>query len=203
LSRNPARDVKPRREPAGRVRFLDDSERARLLDACAKSDDWRLLPIALLGVYTGARASEVMGLRWRDVVMDRRVVFVHGTKNATSRALPLAPPVLEALRELNRTRRRVGVELIFADAEGRAKFPRKAWERAVRDAGLVDFSFHDTRHTAASYFCMAGASLRELAELLGHKSLAMTQRYSHLATDHLVSVADRMAAAFPADRGAK
>jgi site-specific recombinase XerD len=69
---------------------------------------------------------------------------------------------------------------------------RTAWENTVRRAGLADFHFHDLRHTFASYLAMQGASLREMADALGHKTLAMVMRYSHLTEPHTRSVVERM-----------
>lgn len=71
-----------------------------------------------------------------------------------------------------------------------------AWELARERAGLEDFRFHDLRHTAASYLAMSGASLLEIAEILGHKTLSMVKRYAHLSAPHLAGVSERMAAKF-------
>lgn len=200
ISANPAAQVKKRREPKGRIRFLDQDERRRLLAAVGQADDWRLAPLVALALYTGARAGELLSLRWSDIDLQRRFATVHGTKNGETRSLPLAAPAFEALRGLHRSRRRIGTELVFAGSTD-AVFPRRAWEEAVRRAELDDFSFHDLRHSAASYFAMTGASMRDLAELLGHKTLAMVKRYSHLTRDHLLTAAERMAEAFPAEKG--
>ena len=67
---------------------------------------------------------------------------------------------------------------------------------AVKDADIDDFRFHDLRHTAASYLAMSGASLAEIAEILGHKTLAMVRRYAHLSEGHTSEVAERMAKKF-------
>jgi integrase len=69
---------------------------------------------------------------------------------------------------------------------------RDAWLKAVERAGLEDFKFHDLRHTAASYLAMNGASLLEIAEILGHKTLQMVKRYAHLADSHTAQVVERM-----------
>ena len=69
---------------------------------------------------------------------------------------------------------------------------RKPWEAAVKKAKLVDFHFHDLRHSCASYLAMNGASLLEIAAVLGHKTLAMVQRYSHLSELHTTDVVSRM-----------
>jgi integrase len=83
--------------------------------------------------------------------------------------------------------------LVFPDATGkRALGIREAFEGAVERAGIADFRFHDLRHTAASYLAMSGANLAEIAEVLGHKPLAMVKRYAHLSEAHTRGVVERM-----------
>jgi integrase len=74
-------------------------------------------------------------------------------------------------------------------------FPRRAWNTALRRAGIANFRFHDLRHTHASYLAMSGATERELMESLGHSTPAMASRYAHLANEHKRRVASRLAAA--------
>jgi len=74
------------------------------------------------------------------------------------------------------------------------RFPKKAWLRALRIAGISNFRFHDLRHTAGSYLAMAGATTREIMATLGHKTPAMAIRYSHLAGEHKRQVAEKLAA---------
>lgn len=69
------------------------------------------------------------------------------------------------------------------------------WYAALEDAGITDFHFHDLRHTTASMLAAQGASLLEIADVLGHKTLAMVKRYSHLVVDHKAKVIERMIAA--------
>ena len=69
---------------------------------------------------------------------------------------------------------------------------RTAWETAIRRARIDNFRFHDLRHSAASYLAMSGASLAEIAEVLGHKTLSMVKRYTHLSDTHTRSVVARM-----------
>ena len=71
---------------------------------------------------------------------------------------------------------------------------RKPWERALARADISDFRWHDLRHTSASYMAMAGCSLVEIAEILGHRTLQMVRRYSHFNRDHLSNVANKLAA---------
>ena len=72
----------------------------------------------------------------------------------------------------------------------------KPWREARAEAGLEDFRFHDLRHSAASYLAMSGASLMDIAAILGHKTLAMVKRYSHLSEQHTTAAVDRMAEKF-------
>ena len=93
-------------------------------------------------------------------------------------------------------RRRVDTGLVFPSEAGLPKFPQRQWEEALRAAQIEDFRFHDLRHSAASYLAMSGATLAEIAEVLGHKTLAMVKRYSHLTEQHTSMVVARMTAKF-------
>jgi integrase len=191
LDSNPMRRVSKLKEPRGRVRFLSNEERERLLKACRERGDPLLYPLVVLALSTGARQGELLGLRWPDVDLRRRVALIHETKNEERRALPLSGLAYSLVRDLKKLRR-LDTDLVFANAKGRALFPRKAWDEALRAAEVDDFRFHDLRHSAASYLAMNGATLAEIAEVLGHKTLAMVKRYSHLTEAHTAGVVARM-----------
>ena len=123
--------------------------------------------------------------------MSRGTAVLHRPKNEERRSLPLTGLARDLLRERSRIRR-LDTDLIFANPEGKATFPRKAWEEALRAAQIEDFRFHDLRHSAASYLAMSGATLAEIAEVLGHKTLQMVKRYSHLTEQHTSAVVARM-----------
>jgi integrase len=87
----------------------------------------------------------------------------------------------------------IAAALVFPDPTGTKPCSiREAWEYAVKRAEIADFRFHDLRHSAASYLAMSGASLAEIAELLGHKTLSMVKRYTHLSEAHTRNVVARM-----------
>jgi integrase len=178
---NPVRDVTLPRPAPGRTRFLSDDERARLLAACRTSEQRALYPFVLFCLTTGCRRGEAYGLLWRDVDLRRRWAIFRITKNGTARGVPLVPAVVAEFELLLRDDERV-----FPLDMGRA------WDTAVRKAGLTDFRFHDLRHSAASRLVQSGANLSEVAQLLGHRDIRMTQRYSHVHSDHTRALVDRV-----------
>ncbi len=188
----------------GRVRFLCDDERGRLLTACRESSNPYLHTIVVIALSTGMRLSEIMTLRWELVDVRASLAVGHAqlleTKNGERRGVPIAGAALTAIRALSeRDGRTHG--LLFPSTRPRRKTGkegerpidiRRPWMEAVDSAKLKDFRFHDLRHSAASYLAMNGASASEIAAVLGHKTLAMVKRYAHLSESHTASVVERM-----------
>lgn len=192
LDDSPMRKVSKPKEPRGRVRFLDDEERTRLLDICKASPNPYLHTVVILALSTGARKMEILNLTWRDVDLQRGVITLHDTKNGERRVLPLAGPALELMYQHAKIRR-IDTPLVFPRDDGRKPLDvRTAWETALKRADIRDFRFHDLRHSCASYLAMNGASLAEIAEILGHKTLSMVKRYAHLSEAHTAGVVARM-----------
>jgi len=192
LEDSPMRNIASLKEPKGRVRFLSDDERKRLLDACGASRSPYLYPVVVIALSTGMRKNEVLGLRWKDVDLERRVAVLEDTKNDERRAVPLAGLALQEARRLA-AERALGCPLVFPGKRGTTPVDiRTPWETALRHAQIDDFRFHDLRHSAASYLAMNGASLAEIADVLGHKTLQMVKRYAHLSEQHTAGVVERM-----------
>ena len=193
LEDSPMRKVKKPKEPRGRVRFLDDAERQRLLDACKESSNAWLYPCVILALSTGMRQAELMGLKWQDINLKEGFLILHETKNGERRRVPLAGHGLELLREHAKIRR-LDTDLLFP-GKAHPNKPmdlRTPFETALKHAQINDFHWHDLRHCTASYLAMDGASLAEIAEILGHKTLSMVKRYSHLSDGHVSNVISRM-----------
>jgi len=200
LEASPVRRVRRLREPRGRVRFLAEAERARLLQACRASHNRALYPLVVLALATGARKMELLQLTWRDVNLQRATITLQHTKNRERRTLPLADLALAEVQTLAKVRR-IDTPLLFPRADGQQPIDvRYAWAQALQAAQIADCRFHDLRHSAASYLAMHGASLVEMAEVLGHKTLQMVQRYAHLSEPHTAGVVARMNAAIFAER---
>ena len=196
MDSNPLRKVSRLEEPRGRVRFLSDAEKDSLLDAAKSSSHPHLYAIVLIALTTGARKGEILGLRWKDVYLDSNRAVLHDTKNKDRRTLTLVPLVVDELRRFQKVRR-IDDDLIFTNTkfgEANSSYFEKAWRRARNVAKLKDFRFHDLRHSCASNLAMNGATLAEIAAVLGHKTLAMVKRYSHLSDEHVRGVVERTAA---------
>lgn len=216
IERNPCERVTKPKEAGGRIRFLTDEELPRLLQAARASSHPDLLPAVLLALTTGARKGEIMGLRWSQIDFKRRAITLHQgeTKNNAGRALPLAGEAAELLKARNKVRN-LKDDRVFPPSEGCKELElREPWKAALVQSGIdvrpatrtgrigkgsppamtSDFRWHDLRHTAASYLTMAGVSAIEVARVLGHKTLAMSLRYSHLAPDRITELGDKLAA---------
>ncbi len=193
LEDSPTRKVTNPKESDGRVRWLDDDERVRLLKACKESSNPLLYPCVILALSTGMRQAELMGLKWPDVNLKDGFLILHKTKNGTRRRVPLSGHGLELLKEHAKVRR-LDTTLLFPSIIHADKpiILRGAFEVAVKTADITDFKWHDLRHCTASYLAMNGASLAEIAEILGHKTLAMVKRYAHLSDGHVSNVVASM-----------
>ncbi len=192
LESNPLSKVKNLTEPRGVVRFLSDDERQALLEACQKSRSKYLYCIVVLALSTGMRRSEIMGLTWDRVNTRKGQITLYETKNKEVRAIPITGTALKILRNHSKVRR-IDTEFVFPGVDGiKSLNIQDAWNKALGRAKIKDFRFHDLRHTAASYLAMSGATLAEIAEILGHKTLAMVKRYSHFSTDHVSGVISKL-----------
>ena len=193
IDTNPMPRVKKPREPKGRIRFLSDEERSRLLDACRKSKNRYLIVVVMFALSTGARSGEIMGLKWEHIDFERHRAVLFDTKNREDRAVSLHPQLVAELERLYELRI-AGAPFVFASSRAPSKPMelRTPWHVALAVAKIKDFRFHDLRHTAASYLAMSGATSVELSEILGHKSLSMVKRYAHLSESHTRQVVTKM-----------
>ena len=181
MESNPCANVKKPRASTEVVRWLSDDERAALLAGCKASESPDLYPFVLFALTTGARKGEIAALEWTQVDVTRRWATFPRTKNGDARGVPLTTTLCALLKDRKRTAARV--------------FPvdiTKAWHTAVDRAGIVNFRFHDLRHSCASALVQNGANLAEVATLLGHKGLAMTLRYSHVGNAGTSRLVDRV-----------
>lgn len=186
---NPSEQVSKFKERNQRTRYLEDRseqeqpELIRLLKACAISESPDLYLAVMLALVTGGRRNEILMLTWADVDLDPGTVILSGEKTDSRRTVAIPADLLKLLRQ----RRGTGKTLVFPSPNdpSRPVDLRSAWETSLSRAGISDFRWHDLRHTAASYLAMEGATLADIAGVLGHKTLQMVKRYSHLSPAHI------------------
>jgi len=187
LNNNPAQGAKLPRLPQGRTRYLSPSELRAALEA---APEWMRAPLAL-ATFTGMRRGELLGLRWMDVDMEGRRVYLRETKNGSLRVLALnglASAVLTSLPE------GAPGDLVLpgVDAQKLSVYTR----RLFASLGIADASFHSLRHTAASWLVMQGVDLYAVGQLLGHRTPRMTQRYAHLSPQYMAGAVGKLDSVF-------
>lgn len=187
LEDSPIKKVKKPKEPRGIVRFLDEGERFRLLAVCKESSNPMLYIVVMIALSTGMRQAEIMNLKWQDIDFERERIILHETKNGERRSVPLKGMCLELVKEYAHKSCNFAGLLFPSTKPHHPPKPidlRFSWEHALKKANIKNFRFHDLRHSAASYLAMAGATCIEISNILGHKTLNMVKRYSHLSENH-------------------
>jgi integrase len=174
-----------------RDRWLTKQEAEKLLSFCPP----HIAALARFAMATGCRASEITGLEWNRVDLDRHTAWLNQTKNGTPRGVPLNHDAVIVLEEQIGKHRQFC--FTYRGKPIRWEVSNSAWRNAVAKAGLGDLRFHDLRHTWASWHRQMGTSCDELKELGGWKSRSMVDRYAKFATEHLAAAASRI----ESDRG--
>jgi integrase len=178
-----------------RNKYLLPDEVLRLLKASQKTGRAPyLFPVILLGADYGASLQEIVDLRWSDIDFDSMTIRFYRTKNGVERTMQMLKRSAEALQEwwehLQKARHRrkitdYKVDQVFCRLNGQGiKSFKKSFRTACRLAHLHDFHMHDLRHTYCSNILLAGGSLKDVKELIGHKTIEMTDRYAHLDNAH-------------------
>jgi len=194
---NPVASIRKPAKPDGRLRLLSKDEARHLLEICKKSRNGKLYPYVQLLLHTGMRPSEGAGLTWGQVDIDARIIDLTITKTKPRR-VPLTIMAVEIFLHVmpEKCDKCMPIFLpqnISSTIRRRPNlFFRRAFDNAVKKAKIEDFHMHDLRHTAASYLLMAGVDLRTLADILGHSTMQMVQRYTHLLDDHKLKAVDRI-----------
>jgi integrase len=144
-----------------------------------------------LALNTGIRRGALYRLRWEDVDEVNRTARVVSKGGAYH--LPLNAVAMEALRKLRRHPDPLGYVLAARTRGARPRDGRHWFEDAVKEAGIKNFRYHDLRHTFASRLVMAGVDIRTVQTLMGHRTIQMTLRYSHLSPAHLREAVEKIA----------
>lgn len=180
INENPCIALKKLKENPGRDRILSEEEIIRLLDACRQSRSPYLFCIVLISLTTGARQGEILGLEWKHIDFENKLAFLKETKNGRPRSISLSDPVLQELQKLYKSHNS-HKPLVFASKTAFGHIDiKKAWQQALKRASISQCRAHDMRHTYCTLAASQGASNLELATAMGHRTLEMLQRYTHL-----------------------
>lgn len=172
-----------------RERFLRPNELANFFAALRRVTDETMRDYFEISLYTGARKSNVLAMRWEDVDLDLAIWRIPITKNKDSHLVPLTGPAVAILRRRTETKK---TDWVFPGwkKESHLVEPKRVWYKLLDDAGIEDLRMHDLRRTLASYMAITNHSLPIIAKALGHKSTQATQIYSRLTQDPVRNAMD-------------
>ncbi len=153
-----------------RLRYLSQDEIKRLLAECPTHLRW----IVECAIHTGMRKGEILTLKWSQIQDGQ--IYLQKTKTNEPRQIPINDDLKALFKEIHQQSKS---EHVFPP-----KHINKGFKAAVKRAGIEDFRFHDLRHTFASHLLMRGGALKDVQEILGHKTMTMTLRYAHLSGEH-------------------
>ena len=190
VDKNVVSSVDKMKVPERPHRFLNQEEIRLLVGASRES---YIYPMIVTALHTGMRKSELLNLKWSDIDFDRGTVTVQAkedwhTKNYKSRTIQLTPMLYGVLGEQKKLQAELGVqsEYVFTYKGVKLKGGIDAsLRKVVKEASLRNVTLHTLRHTFASQLVMAGVSLKEAQELMGHRSFQTTLQYAHLSEDHV------------------
>lgn len=192
---NPVKDRKP---PKGedRIRWLKPEEAERLIAAARREPRApHLVDFIVLGLHTGCRSQEMLGLEWDRVDLERRLFYFPVGKNKSARhvSVPLNEIAIQVLRRRMKFREAhcPSSPWVFCNKAGeRVASIKTSFRTACDRAGITDFRPHDLRHTCAAWLVQAGVPLLQVRDLLRHTSYAVTEKYSHLSPQHVRSAVE-------------
>lgn len=178
---NPAHGITKFKEQS-RERFIQADELPRFFAAVMEETNETIRDYVLLSLYTGARRSNVLAMRWEDVSFPRSEWHIPMTKNGTPQTVPLSPEAMAILTE--RQGRSDSLFVLPGNGKsGHLEEPKKGWKRILERAGIADLRLHDLRRTLGSWQARGGASLAIIGKSLNHKNPSTTAIYARLDID--------------------
>ncbi|WP_434779803.1 tyrosine-type recombinase/integrase [Neisseria sp. Ec49-e6-T10] len=168
------------KEKKKRIRWLKPEEAERLIGVLPDV----IAEMAQFSLLTGLRQGNVLGLEWSQVDLNRQVAWIHPDQAKAEHAIGV--PLNHGAMLILEGRQGIDSQYVFTKANKPINgISSKVWKRALKEAGIIDFRWHDLRHTWASWLVQAGVPLLDLKEMGGWESIEMVQKYAHLAPDHL------------------
>jgi integrase len=186
-STNPVRKVRLFPEKPNKLRVVSDEEFQKVYN---NASDF-LKPILVTAMNTGMRRGEIFNLKWQDVNFKEGYILVRESKNNESRIIPINKVLMETLKSVKTNG---SGEYIFShnNRNDPVRTFKTAFNSTLRRSGVEKFRFHDLRHTFASRLVMAGVNIVTVQELMGHRNINMTKRYSHPTPEHKKQAVERL-----------
>ena len=176
LTENPLKKVQKLKEDNHRPRYLTNEEEHRLFLSINTIAPY-LKPIVITALQTGMRRGEIFGMKWCNIDLSNRIIYVLDTKSGKSREIPISDILYNLLKLLPQES-----EYVFTNPQTKKPYVdiKKSFNLVIKQAQIKNFRFHDLRHTFATRMVMAGVDLFTLMEILGHTNVTTTMRYAHV-----------------------
>ena len=175
------------KEEGKRIRWITKVEAERLYSELPE----HLEAMVRFSLATGLRESNVTGLEWSQINMQRKVAWIHPDQAKGKKAIGI-PLNTEAIRVIRMQLGKHHSHVFSFKGKSVKKAGGAAWKKALKRAGIENFRWHDLRHTWASWHVQSGTPLNSLQELGGWSNYEMVLRYAHLAPEHLAEYADNI-----------
>jgi len=201
LEKSPATGLDRFKEKPHRERYLTKEELPRFLKALDELEDGLSKAAIQLLLFTGGRRGEITSIRYDQLKLNEKRLFLPDTKNGRSRSIILNDRAISVIKELKENKdkspRTKESDYLFPTKQGTRRPHiydlRTPFGKACDAAGISGLRVHDLRHSFATLALQGGASLYDVSKLLGHSDVSMTQRYAHMADDSLQKATDNMA----------
>lgn len=185
---DPGKEIKRPAPPKHRRPMLTRPQIDKLLDWCCVSESTNLYCYVLLLLHTAMRPSEAAGLRWDQVILEQRMLDLTETKTEPRR-VPLTETAVKLISKLAQDKEKekdfVFLPKGYKNTVQPFSYFRRSFETARSRAG-IEISLYGLRHLAGSYLVMLGVDIRTVAEIMGHKNISMTMRYTHFLDAHKI-----------------
>jgi integrase len=179
---NPSIGIKKFKEKS-RDRFLQSDEISSLLKTLAEEENTLVRNYIYISLFTGARKSNVLSMKWEDIMWDRKEWHIKDSKNGENLVIPLLEEAIDILMQCKQNNKS---EYVFPSEKSKLGYlqdPKKTWQKILKIANIRDVRIHDLRRTLGSYQAITGSSLLVIGKSLGHKSTKATEVYSKLQVD--------------------
>lgn len=185
--KNPLDKIKRIKTPEKQPLYFTKKEFAKLCKVISRNKDFDLLDLTIFAAYTGLRRGELLNLKWNQIDIDSKMLFLNNTdfvtKSKKVRTIPLSRKAIAVLKRRNRIN-----EFVFSRNGEKfdGDFATQKFKKYVIDAEVNNkLHFHSLRHTFASWLVQKDVPIQKVSMLLGHSDLSTTQIYAHLTVNDL------------------